>query len=188
MNNPSSIEDLSEIMRESVENIAKEFDRPDDDFMPVMSLVPEEGENVMLALDNQWFENEDTKDRLVDSVMVPAITGIGAKTVATVFSVWYAKTEPDQDWEDMPRPSEHPNRQEAVLVTVMDSFNIRTWIINIVRPDGEIPTLAEWEELGVNAFSGRFIEDVQAALRDSSGRTDPDFMKFLAANGIELGE
>jgi hypothetical protein len=184
----SNIEALSDLLRDSVEKIADDFDEHEDDIVPVLSLVPESGENVMLALDYQWMENEQTKDRLVSSVMIPAITGVGAKTVGTVFSVWMAAPDEGQDPGDMPRPSEHPNRKEAVLVTVMDSFNVRTWFIPINRPDGEIPTLGDWEELPMNAFSGRFVEDVQAALRDSSGQTDPKFMELLTEQAVDLDD
>lgn len=187
-NELANIEELSELLREAVGRIADAFDEPDDDIVPVMSLVPESGENVMLALDYKWMENDETKDRLVTNVMVPAITGVGAKTVGTVFSVWTAQPEQYQDWQDMPRPSEHPNRQEAVLVTVMDSFNVRTWMIPIIRPEGEVPTLGDWRELPMNAFSGRFVEDIQGALRDSSGQTNPDFMRLLSEQAIEFDD
>lgn len=186
MKDINTIENLSSILRESVERIAYEFDEPDDDWIPVMGLVPEDGDNVMLALDYQWFKDDATKDKLVNTVMVPAITGVGAKTVGTVFSVWAAVPDPDVPIEEMVRPSEAENRTEAVLVTVMDSFNIRTWMIPINRFEEKPPTLGEWQEFPGNAYSGRFVEDVQAALRDSSGKTNPAFMKLLSEQGIEL--
>ena len=187
-NELGNIEELSELLRDAVGRIADAFDEPDDDIVPVMSLVPESGENVMLALDYKWMESEETKDSLVANVMLPAITGVGAKTVGTVFSVWTAQPEEGQDWEDMPRPSEHPDRQEAVLVTVMDSFNVRTWMVPLVRHDESVPTLGEWKELPMNAFSGRFVEDVQGALRDSSGQTNPEFMKLLSEQAVEFND
>lgn len=184
----SNIEDLSEILREAVERIAENFDEPDDDFVPVMSLVPESGENVMLALDYKWMQDDKTKDSLVKTVMIPAITGVGAKTVGTVFSVWTARPEKGQSYEDMPRPSEHPDREEAVIITVMDSFNVRTWMIPLNRHEGAVPTIGEWSELPANGFSGRFVEDVQSALRDSSGQTNPEFMKLLSEQAIEFDD
>ena len=181
-----TIDDLADVMRESIENIQTKFDDPKDDFIPVLSLMPQDGQNIMLALDGRWLENDETKNRLVKTVMLPAIEGVGAKTVATVFSAWSAGVPEGTDIEDMPRPSEAENKQEVVVLTVMDSFNVKTWMNVIQRTDEEPPTLKGWEELPVNTFTGRFVETLQEALRDSSGKTDPDFMKILEEQGIEL--
>lgn len=184
----TNIDELADIMRESIENIQDNFSDPEDDFIPVLSLLPQDGQNIMLALDGRWLENNQTKDRLIKTVMLPAIEGVGAKTVATVFSAWQASVPEGTDIEDMPRPSEAENKQEVVLLTVMDSFNIKTWMNNIYRDGENPPTLEGWKELPVNAFSGRFVDDLQTALRDSSGKTDPDFLKILEDQGIELHE
>lgn len=182
----TDIDEVGVMMRESVENIRDQFDDPQDDFIPVLSLLPQDGQNVMLALDGRWLENDDTKNRLVKTIMIPAIEGVGAKTVATVFSAWQASVPEDTDIEDMPRPSEAENKEEVVLLTVMDSFTVKTWMNIIERSEDSPPTLKGWEELPMNAFSGRFIDSLQQALRDSSGKTDPDFMKILEKQGIEL--
>lgn len=184
----TSIDELADIMRESIEAIQNNFDDPEDDFIPVLSLLPQDGQNVMLALDGRWLENDSTKDRLVKTVMVPAIAGVGAKTVATVFSAWSASIPEGMELEDMPRPSEAENRQETVVLTVMDSFNVKTWMNNIYRDGENPPTLGDWKELPTGAFTGRFVESLQTALRESSGKTDPDFMKILEEQGIELND
>lgn len=183
----SDLDDLARIMRESVERIQHEFDEPDDDWIPVMGLVPQEGENVMLALDSRWLTDENTKNELVKKVMIPAINGVGAKTVATVFSVWSAKTDADTDLENF-RASGAPNKEEAVLVTAMDSFKTRSWMIPITRFADSPPALGEWKELPKNAFSGRFVDGIQEALRDSSGQTNPEFMEHLSEQAIELSD
>lgn len=183
-----NIDDLAEIMRDSIENIQTQFDDPEDDFIPVLSLAPQDGQNIMLALDGRWLESDETKDRLVKTVMLPAIEGVGAKIVATVFSAWQASVSADTPIEDVPRPSEAENREEVVLLTVMDSFSVKTWMNTIERDDENPPTLKGWQEMPANAFSGRFIDSLQQALRDSSGKTDPDFIKILEDQGIELGK
>lgn len=184
-----SIDFLGRIMKKAVENIGNEFEYSDDDWMPVMGLVPQEGENVMLALDGRWLENDETKHRLVTEVMIPAINGIGAKTLATVFSAWVAQAPKGSKIEDLPRPSESPDRKEVVVITAMDSFNVKTWMIEILRSEDSPPELAEWTEYDENdGVKGSFVEEIQAALRDSSGQTDPDFMKILDEQGIEIDE
>lgn len=183
----SELEELARIMRESVERIQQEFDEPDDDWIPVMGLVPQEGENVMLALDSRWLTDENTKDDLVKKVMIPAINGVGAKTVATVFSVWSAKVDPDVDLENF-SASNSPDRQEAVLVSAMNSFTRKSWMIPITRFADSPPALGDWYELPDNSFSGRFVDGIQEALRDSSGQTDPDFMEYLSEQTTELSD
>lgn len=183
----TTIDELADIMRESIENIQQQFDNPDDDFVPVLSLVPQDGQNIMLALDGRWLENDETKNRLVKTVMLPAIEGVGAKTVATVFSAWQARVPEGTKIEDMPRPRDAENREEVVILTVMDSFNVKTWMNVIDRDENKPPTLKGWKEMPTNAFTGRFVDSLQEALRDSSGKTDPDFIKILEKQGIEIG-
>lgn len=184
----TNIDDLATVMMEAVEGIQTQFDDPDDDWVPVMGLVPQEGENVMLALDGRWLENDDTKHRLVTDVMIPAINGIGAKTLATVFSAWVAKVPKDANLEDLPRPSDNPDRKEVVVVTAMDSFNVKTWMVEIIRTEDSPPTLAEWELIPHGSQTGRFIEEIQGALRDCNGQTDESFMRLLDKYGVEIDE
>jgi hypothetical protein len=184
-----SIEDIGNLLRESVEVIGTQFTEPDDDWIPVMGLVPQDGTNVMLAFQGEWLSSEKNKDALVENVMVPAITGVGAKTLGTVFSAWMAEAPADTPIEDLPKPSESPNKKEIVIVTAMDSFSVKTWTVEILRSKDSPPKLSSWEEIkGTTAFSGRFVDEIQEALRDSSGQTDPEFMELLAKEGIEIDE
>lgn len=180
------IDELASVMRDTVEGVQRQFDEPDDDWIPMMGLVPQDGENVMLAIDADWLANDQSKDELVDKVMLPAIDGVGAKTIATMFSAWMSVLPEDTKIEEMVRPSEDPDRVEAIVLTVMDSFKIKTWVVEIDRADGCPPALKEWNEMPVNGFSGRFVDDVQEALRDSSGETNPEFMKHLSTQTEEI--
>lgn len=184
----ATINDLADLMRESVENIQKQFDEPDDDFIPVMSLMPQEGENVMLALDTRWLANDETKKKLVKTIMVPAVSGVGAKLVATVFSAWHTVVPEGVPVEEIIKPSEmdESEREEAVLLTVMDSFNVETWMAPITRYDDKVPELGGWQKMATNSISGIFVEGIQEALRDSSGKTSPEFMELLSEQGIEF--
>ena len=180
------IDDLAGVMRETIEGVQRQFDEPDDDWLPMMGLVPQDGENVMLAIDADWLANDKSKDELVEKVMLPAIDGVGAKTIATIFSAWMSVLPEDTKIEEIIRPSEDPDRVEAIVLTVMDSFKIKSWVAEIDRADGFPPALKEWNEMPVNAFSGRFVDDVQEALRDSSGETNPEFMKHLSTQTQEI--
>lgn len=183
-----TIDDLAQMMRESVEGVQSEFDDPEDDWIPVMGLVPQDGQNVMLALDGRWLRSDETKKRLVKNVMKPAITGVGAKLVATVFSAYHVEVPKGMPVEEMIRPSEaaEEDRDEVVMLTVMDSFNVQTWMAVVRRTADSPPVLEEWQEIPVNSTSGLFIEDIQETLRDSSGKTDEKFMELLSEQGHEI--
>jgi len=184
----NTIETMSNLMKDAAIEIGERFDAPDDDWIPVMSLAPQEGENVMLAFDGRWLDTDESKDRLVDRIMVPAVNGVGAKTVATVFSAWQSLVAAGTTEDEFVRPSEAENRQEIVLLTVMDSFNVRTWTAEITRTDDSPPVLSDWVEMDKGTLGGRFVGAIQEALRDSSGKTDPKFMKLLMEQGTEIVE
>lgn len=70
-----TIEELAEVMQERIANALDSYP------YPVMSLMPQEGENIMLQLDPRWLQDPESKQRLVEKVMLPAIEGVGAKLV-----------------------------------------------------------------------------------------------------------
>jgi hypothetical protein len=183
-----TIKELTQIMREGAEAVQKHFDSPDDDWVPMITLVPQEGQNVMLALDGDWFANEEAKDRLVKKIMLPAVNGVGAKMVATLFSAWSLVLPEDVDLDNLPVPSESDERIEVVIMTVMDSFTVECLYALVERSEDSPPTLGEWKSFEQNTFTGRFVGDIQEALRDSSGQTDKDFMKLLSDQTIQIGE
>ena len=182
-----TIMDLAETMKEAVESVGRHFNSPDDDWVPIVSLVPQEGDNVMLALDGQWFKDSETKDLLVEKIMVPAVNGVGAKMLATIFSAWTLEVE-DIDPDNLPKPSESDDRKEMVVMTVMDSFSISCYTATIIRHQSAPPELEDWQELEQGVFTGRFVETIQEALRDSSGQTDPEFMEVLHEQTIQIDE
>jgi hypothetical protein len=184
----TTIEGLTEIMREGAEAVQKHFDSPDDDWVPMMTLVPQEGKNVMLALDGDWFASEEAKDRLVEKIMIPAVNGVGAKMVATLFSAWSLILPEDVDLENLPVPSESDDRQEVVIMTVMDSFKVKCLYALVERTEDAPPILGEWKSFEQNSFAGRFVGDIQEALRDSSGQTDKEFMELLSEQTIQISE
>lgn len=174
----------------TAESIGRDFADPEDDWAPVMMTATPRGESFdayTFGFDGNLLASDQTKDVLVDHMMVPLIQGTGAKLVATVFSTWMLKAMPIEDLVDGeyvgPRPSQSPNRIEAVVVTVIAPKRMISRNAEIIRDGVNPPTLSEWEqwddgEAGA-ILTGRFAEPLQNALNNSSGKIDPKWMKII---------
>ena len=135
----------------------------------------------------------EAKDFLAEGMMVPIITGTGAKLVATVFSSWQIRFEGDEALKHLangdytgPRPSQSPQRIEAVMVTAISPTKIVVRGAEIHRDNVHPPTLErwdQWDEEGNGFFSGRFTTPLQAALRDSSGKVNEKWLKLVFGEG-----
>jgi hypothetical protein len=180
MHNLSSI--MRDILKDGALQIEEAFEHPEDDWLPVMALMPEqeEGHPVLLQLDPKYFDNETTKDMLVADVMVPAIAGVGAKSVGTVLSAWSSvATEEQRESGNIPRPSQAENRVEVLIITVIDALSVNTSVAEIQRTTDGPPTLSEWDDTQADSMTGRFIDEIQNALRDSDRKQSAEFMQKL---------
>jgi hypothetical protein len=176
---------MRDLLKEGASQVEQAFDHSEDDWLPIMALMPDEGEGhpVMLSLDPKYFDNETTKDMLVEDVMVPAIAGVGAKSVGTVLSAWSAvATEEQRESGNIPRPSQAENRVEVLIITVIDALSVNTSVAKIQRTVDGPPTLSEWEDTQADSMTGRFIDEIQNALRDSDRKQSAEFMQKLVDN------
>lgn len=180
-------------MRTIVESIASDFEHPGDadDFHPQVTLLPGDGSGfIATAIDPNFFANEKAKDVLADVVLPQMIEASGAKMLAMVLSVWAIEFDGMNEAEARAalaeaqrRPiGDHPNRVERVIVTAYDSHSIAVWTAKILRHRNKPPTLTPWEDWMEKSddhelvTDGRFVDPLQAALRDSSGRPNPEFL------------
>lgn len=124
---------------------------------PLMSLLPQEGENTMLQLDPRWLQDPESRARLVKQVMLPAITGIGAKMVGTA----------------IPAPE-----SEEMELTIINSFRIDHWTAPIYISAQEAAVIGEWQKTE-SANHSETSQELQKAIRDSSGKTNPAFIQLL---------
>jgi hypothetical protein len=177
------------IIRQICDRIAADFDAPDSDFAPIMVVLPGDGSDFrVFGLPGELLGGgEEGKDILADEIMVPIIDAVGAKMLAWTMSAWTLELEGMNEaaarravaLAQAQGLSNHPNRVERVMVTAIDSHNVESWSAQIHRTAIAPPTLGEWEDFmrkfGDKAtVEGRFLDPLQAALRDSSGKPDPD--------------
>lgn len=149
-----TIEELMEVMRERIENGGEEYPHPS------MSLMPQEGENIMLQLDPRWLGDQESKERLLEKVMLPAIEGVGAKLLATAI------------------PETHGG-EEVITLTVMDSFRTQSITAPIHLEVGSPAAIGKWQATEEQHLNQGATEKMQGALRDSSGKTNPEFIDLL---------
>lgn len=189
-----ALSDFAKMICTTADRNAKEFTRPDDDFHPIMVVMP--GEHPIpsiIGLPGLLLESPEGKDFMADKLMVPIIGILGGKMLAWTMSAWtlnFYNLSPDQLARESRRLreiqgrggsiSEHPLHQETVVVNVIDPFESQVWGAQITRTATTPPSLGEWNRLDrlpdgskPDQETGRFLTPLQAALRDSSG--EPNF-------------
>lgn len=188
MNNNNCAFDIDGIanhIKETVEEIGKNLP-PDADWMPVMEVFDSENNGYVVGLTG--FESGEKSSQ----AMCLAIDQLGGKMVGTVFTAWAVNAK-DVMPDDLIRPgmraSSHPDRFEMLIITVMDSNNVKAVAAKIIRDPNQPPVLDEWVPWGQGGctgtgenhgkLTGQFVEPLQDALRDSSGIPNPEFLKAL---------
>src|SRR5262245_25376818 len=157
-------EGLGAHMRSSVERLGRGL-APEDDWMPVAFLVNEDQKIDIVS--TPGYANDAEKDAYVAAIGIAAIahnaTCIGM--VATTWMVKFDKGDRPQSGVVVPRPSNHPDRVEAVIVvtTSTDVSTIAT--ADISRHAGRPPSLGPWEIMDDRASGTRLEGDMLAPLR-----------------------
>lgn len=182
--------------------IADNFTRPDEDFYPVMVAFPGDNSGFKtFALPGDLLEQgEHGKDILAEQVMVPVIDAFGARMLSWTMSAWNlnlsgAKTiEEAQAMAAEARRiglSKHPDREEIVIINCLDALDWETRVAEIRRTAIGPPSLGAWRDFkrdgaGQATIEGRFVEPIQAALRDSSGLPNRGKIAKLRSRGIRM--
>lgn len=187
---PGAALEALETAKHYVEFTCENFDEPDDDWNPVMFCIGRgDTGNTIVAFDPAFMGDPDAKDKLADEVMPALLKQTQAVAVATVFSTWHidvrniakldgiSEEEARVQWETFHAaggmPSQHPARQEQVLIAGLSAVEEHHHWAPILRHDGKPPTLAPWIDVmadpdglgGTGSITGRFIDPLRYALR-----------------------
>jgi hypothetical protein len=129
------------------------------------TLITDQNEIIMLPC---TFNNDFEKDVTVASVKATAAIchAVMALYVAEAWMLklpkpltsWHA----DRQMENMPKPSQSPNRIEAVLVLATDGTTVRSRSLQMVRdkPGGKLISLVPMLELEGTNYMGRMIDGI----------------------------
>lgn len=157
-----------------IRQIADHFEKPDDDFEPVVFLHGADKTAIFPC--GPFMENETKKDLLAEIVLPKLIRELKIEEVVTVFSAWVVRRDPGEE-TDGPRPSEDPNRVEVVLVNRITKDGVQEIVTAYQSRDPrgiDPPTLSEFD---YNEFSDRseyeglFVAPLIAALKEVSHGT-----------------
>jgi hypothetical protein len=185
------IERLGRVIRNGAEQIAGEIEDPETDWQMVFFM--ETPEDVLVApVPPQITEDNDAKAQLAE-MMAASVRQLKAYTVGMVATSW-TRTAPctlcGRGWEDEAhheratcpyepgpldmglRPSEDPNRGEAVNVVVWTAEGQATWMAPILRSADRPPKLRPW-------LGGELIDHPENV---------PTMGKFMDATVPELRE
>lgn len=159
---------------------------PDDDWMPTCFLLS--GKQMSIAaIDPSYMASEATKDQLTKVVLPGLIQESGADAFAMVLTAWvvavpatpYGQAQINRETgASKLRPSLHPGRTEAVLLTLVTGSESAVLSAEIVRKDGKSPTLKPWSE-APSEVSGRFVDPVRRAFGQTPTDTKQIVKKFF---------
>lgn len=161
-----SIEQVVQYIKDTTAKIAADFTDPDDDWQGVMFFIG--GDNdAMLPL---MFENEREKD-FVSTVAIPELIREHKPwIVAQLQSAWTLSLPREQAGrDDIPLPSQHPDRVEALIMIVCTVEQVQMWTAKINRYETRPPTLAAWELFQATGSEGRFITPIVETLKEVHG-------------------
>ena len=180
MTGPSNITEFAATCMSAVEAIANDFDDPQDDFIMSLQVQDGQGEVYVFAFDPEFLRSPQMKEILTKKVMASAIIGVGGISCATVLSAWMAILDAQDHPDEIPAASEHPDRQEVVVVNCLNEVDSVCFMAPIVRDDVNPPTLGPWKEMPeMVQVEGRFFDPLRMALKESTGTPNPEFMSMM---------
>lgn len=123
-------------------------------------IAPEGGQDRVIM--TRW-RNDIEKQLTVLSIKATA-REMRAVAMLVVYEAWMLKLKPSQEFlANTPRPSESPDRIEAVYLLATDGRNTKARMLQMLRdkPSGRITSLIEDKfPEGDSAFSGRLVDGI----------------------------
>jgi hypothetical protein len=161
----STIGDIRDYVKDVVEDIGRDFTKPDDDWMQVACLETED-QVLVIPLQNGFFRNGTTKDVLA-LVLAEAMRYFKARRYAVLLNVHGKLLASEEEiayvrHEEM-RIEQMPDAREMLLLVYGDAEEEHCISAMIERDGVNPPTLGEWRE--AEGFGGRFAGLNQAMRR-----------------------
>ncbi len=145
---------LDFVYESAVEIGRRRFTTPDDDWFPVLVFPGPSGEMNVVGVPMI----EDRKDE-VAAAIAALLSGNSARSAAMVVSTWMiARPAEDADGAAL-RPSQAPDRREALVMLAVDDSSAITRVAFIERHPAGPPTLGPAEDLGDGPDQGGRLID-----------------------------
>lgn len=167
-----SLDMLEEMMRLGVEDSRKLMDI-EGDWDAILFVVGPEKKVAMVPLQH-LLTDDRAKDFVGEELIPKVIREVQGEAIGMIMSAWMVSV--DAPTEDVKKgevidmlvpPSQHPNRQEILMIMLADQEKQRCVSAEIKRPEGaEHPELSEWKVSEADEFGGRFWDEPIKALRE----------------------
>jgi hypothetical protein len=149
--------------RHHVEELVNDL-RGENDFMPFMTVRRRDGQEGYLGMHGM---EDETKDDLAAVMFGMIVTHQAVEAVFASCSWMVAFPKNQEGGElkvDLVRPSEHPDRFEAVMMEHATRDGGACYTAKLHRRDGRV-LLGEWDKLDASGGGGRFADAMFAGLR-----------------------
>lgn len=160
-------------MKEGVLAIGEELEA-DEAWEPALFMASEEEDVVSIMPLAPLFVNAASKEIAGEIVIPMAIKKYKAKAFGLVLTSWIVEIdakgveEGELPIDAMVPPSQHPQRQEVLVLALADQTT-STFLRAEITRDGDHPSLSEWERMDeANNFGGTLWDAPIKALRERS--------------------
>jgi hypothetical protein len=146
---------LLELFDIAAENAARMFNESDDhEVLPMWHAV--DGKNKHGLIATPW-SNDEEKEIVVKGLRkMFAVNQV--KRYAFIVEAWVAQIAPFEQPEDVPRPSEHPDRREVLMIHAEDrSGESIIGYYYILRPEHGPPKLSPLDIQPYDQMAGRMM-------------------------------
>lgn len=131
-----------EQIQKVAEEIATTMSEVDDDWAPVIIFGDQ---HQVIGIKTLLFADDAEKEETISTL--PALLSEHQATLAgMIMSSWMAPGDPFSD--QYTRPSEHPERQEILIVAGIDRQGADCQVADIIRRSSGGPLLSDWRRLG----------------------------------------
>jgi len=144
--------ELQEFFANAAENAMRIFNESGE-VVPMWHAEPKEGPHLLIA--TPWSNDEEK--HLAEKTLRLVFADHQVKRYAFISEVWMAQVKSFDEVNSGPRPSEHPDRREALLITAEDRYGNRiSGNFYILRPEHGPAKLSPLDMHDHDAQTGRF--------------------------------
>lgn len=125
--------------------------RPDDDLLPTLFIETEHGTK-LAGFHPAIFDDQDAKTRLFTNVIPTLLFDERADTCGLAVPIWWispdsgvSADELHSHYEAGGQASDHPAREEAVMLVIASAGEVECSIAPVVRRPNQRPKLGSWQ-------------------------------------------
>ena len=146
---------LRELFDIAAENAARMFLESDDhEVIPMWHAVQGNNEHALIA--TPW--SNDMEKRIAVEMMRDYFRTFHVKRYAFIVEAWTAQVSTMREVDEGPRPSEHPDRREVLMISAEDrSGETIMGHYYILRPEHGPPKLSPLDVMPYDQMSGRMM-------------------------------